>query len=87
MLILIDAKLWLRRARPEKIFVETRAQKPHGMGLELVYRADNRCESSRAQDGAFPGPHRGQVGQGSCPKSTISSPEIWFPDMISAGSW
>ena len=48
--------------------------KPHGMALELVYRAENRCKSSGAPAGAFPKPPRGRVGPGSGPKSTISGP-------------
>ncbi len=68
-----------------EIFVEARANKPHGMGLALIYRAEYRCESSGAPAGAFPRPPRGQVGQGSCPKSMVSGPEIGLPDMISAG--
>ena len=33
-------------------------KKPHGMALELVYRAENRCKSSGAPAGAFPMPPR-----------------------------
>ncbi len=38
------------------------------MDLELVYPAENRCESSGIPAGAFPNPPRGQVGPGSGPK-------------------
>ncbi len=38
-------------------------QKPHGMALEVVYRAENSCKSSWASAGAFPRAPRGRVPQ------------------------
>ena len=35
--------------------------KPHGMALDLVYRAETRCKSSGAPAGAFPKLPRGRV--------------------------
>ncbi len=49
-------------------------QKPHGVVLNLVYRAEHRCESSGAPAGAFRRPPRGRIGPGSGPTSTISEP-------------
>ena len=46
-------------------------KKPHGMDLDLVYRAENRCQSSWASAGAFPRPPRGRVEPGIGPKSMI----------------
>ncbi len=48
--------------------------KPHGVALEVVYRAENRCKSSWASAGAFPKAPRGRVEPGIGPKSTISGP-------------
>ncbi len=48
--------------------------KSHGMALDLVYRVENRCNSSGAPAGASPRPPRGWVGLGSGPKSAISGP-------------
>ncbi len=42
--------------------------KAHGMALELVYRAANRCKSCGAPTGAFPTPPRGRIGRGKRPK-------------------
>jgi hypothetical protein len=39
-------------------------KKPHGMALESVYRAENRCNSKGPRPGPFPGPRRGRVGPG-----------------------
>ncbi len=46
--------------------------KPHGMALELVYRADNRYKSKGA--GSRPGPYPSTPRAGSNPKPTISGP-------------
>ncbi len=54
-------------------------QKPHGVAVELVYRAENRCISSGALAGAFPRPPRGRVWPGSGPKSAISNPTPHLP--------
>jgi hypothetical protein len=45
--------------------------KPHGLALELVYRAENRCESHGALAGAFPRPPRAESGREAAPKSVI----------------
>ncbi len=42
--------------------------KPHGLALELVHRAENRCESSGAPAGAFPRTPPGPGWAGKRPK-------------------
>ena len=39
-------------------------KQPHGMDLDLVYRAEHRCQSSWASAGAFPKPPRGRLEPG-----------------------
>jgi hypothetical protein len=59
--------------------VTTGFRQLHGMVLELVYRAEDRCNSSGAPAGTFPSGPRGQVGPGSGPKSKISGPTHSHP--------
>ncbi len=54
--------------------------KPHGMALEVIYRAESRCKSSGAPVGAFPKPPRGQDVPRSGPKSMISGPTPTPPE-------
>jgi hypothetical protein len=38
-------------------------QKPQGMASEVAYRPENRCESSGARPGPFPGPPGARLGR------------------------
>ena len=66
-----------RGPHPKNKFINSESatrgfKKPDGMNLDLVSRAENRCQSSWASARVFPRPPRGRVEPGIGPKSTIS---------------